>query len=94
MSSKEEHKIQISAKSLKEENKVKLSTQKVTANGNLGDQDRSNKQRISVGKKSSDIANNGFPGNLVKVPLNNRKLTDGAFPWASLPSSLAKLGKV
>lgn len=93
LSSKEEHKIQIPAKSLKEENKVQLSTQKVAANGNLGDQDRSNKQRISVGKKSSDIANNGFPGNLVKVPLNNRKLTDGGFPWASLPSSLAKLGK-
>ncbi|PRQ49158.1 hypothetical protein RchiOBHm_Chr2g0118831 [Rosa chinensis] len=91
--SKEEHKIQISAKSLKEENKVQQSTKKVAANGTLGDQDRSIKPRISVGKKSSDASNNGFPGNLVKVPLNNRKLTDGGFPWPSLPSSLAKLAK-
>ncbi|XP_062007220.1 uncharacterized protein LOC133724479 [Rosa rugosa] len=91
--SKEEHKMQISAKSLKEENKVQQSTKKVTANGTLGDQDRSIKPRISVGKKSSDASNNGFPGNLVKVPLNNRKLTDGGFPWPSLPSSLAKLAK-
>ncbi|PQQ17008.1 uncharacterized protein Pyn_31104 [Prunus yedoensis var. nudiflora] len=89
--SKEENKIQMSAKSLKEESKVQMSTKKVTANGTLGDQDRSNKQRV-VGKKSTD-ANNGFPGNLVKVSLNNRKLTDGSFPWASLPSSVAKLGK-
>lgn len=90
--SKEENKIQMSAKSLKEESKVQMSTKKVTANGTLGDQDRSNKQRV-VGKKSTD-ANNGLPGNLVKVSLNNRKLTDGSFPWASLPSSVAKLGKV
>lgn len=90
--SKEENKIQMSAKSLKEESKVQMSTKKVTANGTLGDQDRSNKQRV-VGKKSTD-ANHGFPGNLVKVSLNNRKLTDGSFPWASLPSSVAKLGKV
>ncbi|KAM1249137.1 hypothetical protein ACFX13_032656 [Malus domestica] len=89
---KEDNKMQISAKSLKEESKVQTSTKKVTANGTLSDQDRSNKLRISVGKKSSDVANNGFPGNLVKVSLNNRKLTDGV-PWASLPSSVARLGK-
>ncbi|TQD70592.1 hypothetical protein C1H46_043867 [Malus baccata] len=89
---KEDNKTQISAKSLKEESNVQTSTKKVTANGTLSDQDRSNKLRISVGKKSSDVANNGFPGNLVKVSLNNRKLTDGV-PWASLPSSVARLGK-
>ncbi|KAB2622883.1 hypothetical protein D8674_025065 [Pyrus ussuriensis x Pyrus communis] len=89
---REDNKMQISAKSLKEESKVQTSTKKVTTNGTLSDQDRSNKLRVSVGKKSSDVANNGFPGNLVKVSLNNRKLTDGV-PWASLPSSVAKLGK-
>ncbi|KAL6223114.1 hypothetical protein ACLB2K_006504 [Fragaria x ananassa] len=62
--SKEE--MQISAKSLKEENKVQQSTKKVTANGTMGDQDKSIKPRISVGKRSSDASNNGFLGNLVK----------------------------
>ncbi|KAL6227926.1 hypothetical protein ACLB2K_001880 [Fragaria x ananassa] len=62
--SKEE--MQISAKSLKEENKVQQSTKKVTANGTMGDQDKSIKSRISIGKRSSDASNNGFPGNLVK----------------------------
>ncbi|KAH7524741.1 hypothetical protein FEM48_Zijuj06G0151600 [Ziziphus jujuba var. spinosa] len=93
--SKEENKIQISAKPSKEENKVQISWKKVTANGSMDDQDRSNKQRISVGKKSSgDLVNSGIPGNLVKVPLNNKKLTEGSVSWASLPSSLAKLGKL
>lgn len=71
-----------------------ISAKKVTANGTLDDQDRSNKQRIPVGRKSSgDLVNSGIPGSLVKVPLNNRKLTENV-SWASLPSSLAKLGKV
>ncbi|XP_015886595.3 uncharacterized protein LOC107421786 [Ziziphus jujuba] len=92
--SKEENKFRISAKSSKEENKVQISSKKVTVNGTMNDQDRSNKQRISVGKKSSgDLVNSGVPGNLVKVPLNNKKLTEGSVSWASLPSSLAKLGK-
>ncbi|KAB2621026.1 hypothetical protein D8674_042157 [Pyrus ussuriensis x Pyrus communis] len=89
---KEDNRTQISAKSLKEESKVQTSTKKVTANGTLSDLDRSSKLRVSVGKKSSDVTSNGFPGNLIKVSLNNRKLTDGV-PWASLPSSVAKLGK-
>ncbi|KAL6219938.1 hypothetical protein ACLB2K_007696 [Fragaria x ananassa] len=62
--SKEE--MQISAKSLKEENKVQQSTKKVTANGTMGDQDKSIKPRISAGKRSSDASNNGYPGNLIK----------------------------
>ncbi|KAM1216902.1 hypothetical protein ACFX2I_013113 [Malus domestica] len=89
---KEDNRTQISAKSLKEESKVQTSTKKFTANGTLSDLDRSSKLRVSVGKKSSDVASNGFPGNLFKVSLNNRKLTDGV-PWASLPLSVAKLGK-
>lgn len=93
--SKVENKIQTSAKSFKEENKVPISKKKVIANGTLDGEDRSNKQRISVGKKSSgELVNSGIPGSLVKIPINNRKLTEGSASWASLPSSLAKLGKV
>ncbi|POO03589.1 hypothetical protein TorRG33x02_007940 [Trema orientale] len=92
--SKEDNKIQMSAKSSKEDNRVQMSTKKVTANGALDEQNRFDKQRTSVGKRSSgDLANNGIPGNLVKVPVNNKKLTEGSVSWASLPSSLAKLGK-
>ncbi|XP_010258510.1 PREDICTED: uncharacterized protein LOC104598255 [Nelumbo nucifera] len=78
----------------KEDNKVQTLAKKITANGTIGDPDKSNKQRASIGKKTSgEVSSNGFPGNLVKVSLNNRRLTDGSVSWASLPSSLAKLGK-
>lgn len=57
--------------------------------------EKSSKQRIPVGKKSpGEAGNHGLPENLVKIFPNNRKLTDGSVSWASLPSSLAKLGKV
>ncbi|KAF8393757.1 hypothetical protein HHK36_019955 [Tetracentron sinense] len=80
--------------SSKEDTKVQMPAKKVTANGALDDPDKSNKQRTSVGKKTSaEVAPNGLPGNLVKVVLSNRRLTDGSFSWSSLPSSLAKLGK-
>ncbi|XP_043706485.1 uncharacterized protein LOC122656106 isoform X2 [Telopea speciosissima] len=78
--------------SSKEEN-VQMTAKKVTANGGLSDLDKSNNQRTSVGKKTSEVASNGLPGNLVKVLLNNRRLTDGSVSWSSIPSSLAKLGK-
>lgn len=93
MVSKEDNKNQLSAKSSKQENRNPISTKKVAANGNLDGQEKSNKQRASVGKKSSGD-NNGFPGNLVKVSINSRKLTEGSVSWNSLPSSVAKLGKV
>ncbi|KAA8531432.1 hypothetical protein F0562_006215 [Nyssa sinensis] len=88
--SKELNKFHISTKSSKDENKVQESTKRVAANGDL---DKSNKQRTSVGKKLSGETNHGLPGNLVKVSFNNRRLTDGSISWASLPSSLAELGK-
>ncbi|XP_028121292.1 uncharacterized protein LOC114318581 [Camellia sinensis] len=91
--SKEENKVQISMKPSKEENKFQVA-KKVTANGDSDGVDKSNKQRTSAGKKSSgEAANHGLPGNLVKVSLSNRRLTDGSVSWASLPSSLSKLGK-
>ncbi|KAK9288471.1 hypothetical protein L1049_016928 [Liquidambar formosana] len=92
--SKEENKVHIAAKFSKEENKFQMSTRKVTTNGALGDLEKSNKQKIPAGKKSSgEVVNHGLPGNFVKVFPNNKKLTDGSVSWASLPSSLGKLGK-
>ncbi|KAJ6677630.1 hypothetical protein OIU85_008227 [Salix viminalis] len=52
-----------------------------------------NKLRTTAGKKSSEHANNGFPGNLVKVSINSGRLTEGSVSWSPLPSSLAKFGK-
>nr|GFA54881.1 hypothetical protein [Tanacetum cinerariifolium] len=58
------------------------------------DHDSSSKQKSSSDRKSSAEASaNGLPGNLVKVSLSNRRLTEGGASWSSLPSSLAKLGK-
>ncbi|XP_044499772.1 uncharacterized protein LOC123221126 [Mangifera indica] len=89
--SKEENKV-ISVKSSKEENKFHVS-KKVPANGTVNDQEKSNKTRTTIGRKSGELNNNGLPGNLVKVPINSRRLTDGSVSWTALPSSLSKLGK-
>ena len=54
-----------------------MSTKKVTANGTLDDQNKSDKQRTFVGKRpSGDLTNNGIPRNFVKVPVNSRNLTE------------------
>ncbi|KAM7278059.1 hypothetical protein ACFE04_005193 [Oxalis oulophora] len=92
-SPKEENKSHISKSSSKEENKVQTSSKKLTANLALDDQEKPNKPRNSLGKKSPAELNNGLPANLVKVSINNRKLTDGSISWGALPSSVAKLGK-
>ncbi|KAL6970733.1 hypothetical protein U1Q18_030424 [Sarracenia purpurea var. burkii] len=92
--SKEGTKVPISTKPSKEENGFQIPTKKATSNEDLNDVDKSNKQRSSIGKKlSAEVANHGLPGNLVKVSLSSRRLSDGSVSWASLPSSLAKLGK-
>ncbi|KAK6914528.1 Protein of unknown function DUF936, plant [Dillenia turbinata] len=91
-SSKEDNKVQTSVRSMKEDDKIHMSTKKVTANGGPEDHDKSSKPRTSIGKKSSE-GSNGFPGNMVKISISNRRLTDGSVSWASLPSSLVKLGK-
>ncbi|KAK6930518.1 Protein of unknown function DUF936, plant [Dillenia turbinata] len=91
-SSKEDNKVQTSVRSMKEDNKIHMLTKKVTANRALEDHDKPSKPRTSIGKKSSEGAN-GFPANLVKISISNRRLTDGTVSWASLPSSLVKLGK-
>ncbi|KAL3506767.1 hypothetical protein ACH5RR_032149 [Cinchona calisaya] len=87
--SKEDQKL-ISTKPSKLENNGHSSAKKVAANGDLVD-DKSTKQKTSAGKKlSGDV---GGLGNLVKVSLSNRRFTDASVSWASLPSSIAKLGK-
>ncbi|KAK7245487.1 hypothetical protein RIF29_40333 [Crotalaria pallida] len=92
--SKEESRIQATTRPSKEEHKTQMSVKKATANGTVEEQEKSSKSRTSIGKKSPDGSNNGFPRNLVKVSLNSRKVTDGSVQWASLPSSISKLGKV
>jgi len=92
--SKEDSKVQSTSKPSKEELKAQTSTKKVIANGTTEGQEKTSKQRTSFGKKSSEVSSTGLPGNLVKVSLNSRKVTDANVQWASLPSSLAKLGRV
>ncbi|MBA0840908.1 hypothetical protein Goarm_003445 [Gossypium armourianum] len=90
---KEENKLQTSTRSLKEESKSPVSTKKVMPNGMLDEQEKPNKPRTYIGKKSGDLISNGGLGNLVKVPINSKRLTDGSVSWGTLPSSLSKLGK-
>ncbi|KAF5733909.1 hypothetical protein HS088_TW16G00350 [Tripterygium wilfordii] len=94
VSPRDENKAQLLTKSSKEDSKVQTSMKKVTANGTLDDNEKPNKQRSAAGKKSSgELSSNGLPGNLVKVSVNSRRLTDGSVSWGSIPSSLAKIGK-
>ncbi|KAL5130062.1 hypothetical protein HKD37_12G033224 [Glycine soja] len=92
--SKEESKMQPQTKSSKEEHKTQTSIKRVIVSGTMEEQEKPSKQRVPVGKKLSEASNNGFPGNLVKVSPNSRKVTDASVPWASLPSSIAKLGRL
>ncbi|GJT70777.1 TonB like protein [Tanacetum coccineum] len=74
--------------------KVESKVQTPAKRAEVVDHDSSSKQKPSSGRKSSAEASaNGLPGNLVKVSLSNRRLTEGGASWSSLPSSLAKLGK-
>lgn len=84
----------ILAKSSKEENKVQTSLKKISANGEPVDAEKSSKQKTSMGRKLPGEVNNGLGENLVKVAVSNRTLADGNVAWSSLPSSLAKIGKV
>jgi len=78
----------------KEEQKPQMSIKKVTTNGTSVEQEKSSKQRTSIGKKSAEVSNNGLPGNMVKISLSSRKVTDASVQWTSLPSYISKLGKV
>lgn len=94
MPSREENRIQVPGKTSKDDHSMQASSKKNAVNGELDNQERSSRQKSSSGRKSSSSDAAGFPGNLVKIPLSNKRLSEGSVSWASLPSSLAKLGKV
>ncbi|XP_017700024.2 uncharacterized protein LOC103714852 [Phoenix dactylifera] len=77
----------------KEDNKVQTPARKSNASATLEDPDKLNKQPAPVTRRTSEATHNTSFGNLVKVVSSSRKWTDGSVSWASLPSSLAKLGK-
>ncbi|KAL0694629.1 hypothetical protein Bca4012_061809 [Brassica carinata] len=79
------------AKSSKEQSKTQ-STKKVETAGIVDTKDKTSKPKsTSVGKKST--AENGLPGNLVKVSVNSKRLAAANAQWGSLPSSLSRLGQ-
>ncbi|XP_031479782.1 uncharacterized protein LOC116250298 [Nymphaea colorata] len=56
--------------------------------------EKSSKPKTTLGKKvPGEGCSSTSPGNLVKIALNSRKLAENNISWASLPLSLAKLGK-
>ncbi|GJU63292.1 TonB like protein [Tanacetum coccineum] len=93
--SKVEHKkVATSVKSSKEENKVQTSTKRVAKIGDVINRDLSSKQNSTSGRKaSSEVFKNGLPGNMMKVSISNKRLTDANSSWSSLPSTISKLGK-
>lgn len=90
LSAKDGNKSRVSTKSFKEEKKTEQPTKQ-----SPGDVlEKSVKPRTPISRKShGDVPNNGL-GSLTKVSPNNRKLTETTASWYSLPSPLAKLGKV
>ncbi|KAL4590391.1 hypothetical protein LXL04_003320 [Taraxacum kok-saghyz] len=91
----EDNKSQLLTKSSKEDiTKIRTPVKRSMAFGDSLDLDLSNKQKPTPARKStSEASSNGLQGNLVKVSLSSRRLTDGGASWSSLPSSLTKLGK-
>ncbi|CAA7053302.1 unnamed protein product [Microthlaspi erraticum] len=80
------------ARSSKELNKIQ-STKKVETTGILDTKDKASKPKSTSAEKKSTSAENGLPGNLVKVPVNGKRLAAASIQWGSLPSSLSRLGQ-
>lgn len=79
---------------LKEDCKIQSPVNKGITSAAEDDSEKSAKHKTSVVKKLPKSCNSLNLANLVKVVPTNRKWTDGSISWASLPSSLVKLGKV
>uniref|UniRef100_A0A1J3H0A4 DUF936 domain-containing protein n=1 Tax=Noccaea caerulescens TaxID=107243 RepID=A0A1J3H0A4_NOCCA len=79
------------ARSSKELNKIQP-TKKVDTTGILDTKDKASKPKSTSAEKKS-TAENGLPGNLVKVPVNGKRLAAANIQWSSLPSSLSRLGQ-
>ncbi|KAG2320101.1 hypothetical protein Bca4012_053589 [Brassica carinata] len=82
------------AKSSKEHSKTQP-TKRVETSGIVVDtKDKQSKPKsTSKGKKSKSTAENGLPGNLVKISVNSKRLAASSIQWSSLPSSLSRLGQ-
>ncbi|CAN8311724.1 unnamed protein product [Cochlearia groenlandica] len=79
------------AKSSKEQNKIQ-STKKVETSGLMDTKDKTIKAKSTSAEKKS-IAQNGLPGNMVKVPVSGKQLAATNIKWGALPSSLSRLGQ-
>ncbi|KAG8057422.1 hypothetical protein GUJ93_ZPchr0002g24444 [Zizania palustris] len=77
----------------KDDSKIQNPARKNTANAPSDDADKAIKKHPPTVKRTSGILSNPNVTNLVKVPLNSKKLTDATNSWTSLHPSLAKLGK-
>ncbi|KAJ8493510.1 hypothetical protein OPV22_015231 [Ensete ventricosum] len=77
----------------KEECKIQSPVTKGITSAAEDDSEKSAKHKTSVVKKSPKSCNSLNLANLVKVVPTSRKRTDDSISWASLPSSLVKLGK-
>ncbi|KAF3330903.1 hypothetical protein FCM35_KLT04257 [Carex littledalei] len=77
----------------KEENKPQTPTKKTSLRSAPEDSEKLNKQRTPLVKKTNEAPSSLSLSNLVKVPVNGRKLTKSTASWGSLPSSISKLGK-
>ncbi|WOL03646.1 hypothetical protein Cni_G12366 [Canna indica] len=88
-----QHKSTTNEKLSLKECKIGSPANKCTASAAVDDSKKKVKQQPSAVNKSSKSANSLSLANLVKVVPTNRKWTDGSVSWASLPPSLAKLGK-
>lgn len=78
----------------KDDSKIQTPVKKGIVSAAAEDSDKTVKHRPPVLRKSSETTNGLNLVNLVKVVPSNRKWTDGSVSWQTLPSSLAKLGKV
>lgn len=79
----------------KDDSKIHNPARKSTASAPAPsvDADKAPKKHPPTLKRTSGVLSNPNATNLVKIPPNSKKLTDANNSWASLPPSLAKLGK-
>nr|XP_043627339.1 uncharacterized protein LOC122598934 isoform X2 [Erigeron canadensis] len=95
MPSKEgNNKVTSFVKSSKEENMVRTPAKGVTKVEDIVNHDHSSKQKLSSERKlSSEVSFKGLPGNMMKVSLSNKRLTDVNGSLSSLPFPISKIGK-
>uniref|UniRef100_A0ACD5XUK1 Uncharacterized protein n=1 Tax=Avena sativa TaxID=4498 RepID=A0ACD5XUK1_AVESA len=85
----------VDEKAHKDDSKVHNPARKSTSSAPapIVDADKAPKKHPPTLKRTSGVLSNPNATNLVKIPPNSKKLTDASNSWASLPPSLAKLGK-